>query len=609
MMRPKIVFRVNASTAIGTGHLLECLWFAKAALKFKKVFCVNDDTSAIQLVKHFGFPVHIITRNKRNNEGAQLNAVIEKEKPDVLLFDIVDINQRSLEAINAQGAKIVVLNALFHPVRADAHAVTVFTPHIQNTQNFGTQCVLLKPAMRAFKAKMPAKTVKNILVMCGGGDAGNFTLKSLAALSRIEGDFGVTVIMGSANKNLRTISKYLKHFSNPHRLYYAIHNEKKLIRLMRNADLALASGGYTVSELMYLGIPTIGLAQNKIEHERIFPIFPHGSFINLGLGRKINEDRLSKIIAQVIDNYPRRFALSTRAARAVDGKGIARLEKLVTDSAKTRILVFGASGNLGRVVVPHLSKKFNIMPLSHAQADIGNPRELKKIISRGDIILNLAGTSTDVKDLKPHMKNNVSAQQKFLHACAHAGVKRIIFLSSLSVYTPLSRPSRETDPRTASNSYTRTKILAENMYATYSRTYHLPVTILRLGSVYGPGAAKGILSDFLRTATREHTIVIPHNPLSRDFLYIDDLISLLEKILWYNGTRFAIFNGASGTKTSLRSVALKVKKYFKKPIRISAKNPPSRPLSTWGDPAKAKLVLGFTAHTTLDQGLKKYLSH
>jgi len=602
---PKILFRVDASHKIGTGHLYECLWFAKTS-KFESIFCINDDDSrAKELTESLGFRTYLVKKGT-NKEIQILNSIIETENPDILMFDMIAVNSSYLHQIKPLNSKVVILNALLHPVKGDAQVTTVFLPHPKNREHYGTKHILLKPELHSFKARKLTREVKNVLLLFGGGDPGNFTWKSLLALSSVPGNFKVTVVTGYANKNLKIISNYLKTFPKPHKLHYNLTSGQELGKLMLKADIALASGGYTLSELMYLGIPIIALAQNKIESERIYKNFPPNTFVNLGSGEKRKEKKIASTVTKLVNDYPARLKLAGNAAKVVDGKGIERLEKIVSDLVKTKIVILGAGGNLGRILTPALAKDFEVRVVTRNEADITKPADLRKVISKGDIVLNLVGISGNTKDYKTMRKINVSAQKTLLETCKKIGVKRIIFLSSLNIYKPQNKPSSETDPVQASDNYSKTKILAEKIYKDFSR--FVPTTILRMASVYGPRTERGVIPSFAENSKSRGKIIIPESPAYRDFIYIEDVIALIKKALEYNDKKFVVLNGASGSRTSLQELAEKMKRKFKKPIEIISTNPPSRPVSTWGGVQSTKRVLNFTTKTSLEKGLDKYLT-
>ena len=582
----KLLFRVNASQKEGTGHLYECLWAARE-MDAESVFCVNRDPVAAKLVREFGFRA----------ETGEVNDVIARVRPDVVIVDLVDVRQSYLRRLKLAGAKLMVMNALRHPVSADLQVATVFVPHPKNKQHFGTQYILMKPVLQRLFGKPTAKTVKSVAILFGGGDPGGFTQKALSSLAEIPGNFRVNVIVGAANEHFSAIRSLVKNFPKACKLFRHITDEKKLASLLRGADLAFASGGYTLAELLHFGVPTIGMAQNDVEQEHVFPLFPKGSFINLGPGSKVGKKKLLWTVKDLFP-YSRRAAISKKARRAVDGQGIPKFERLIQILAKPRVVVLGSSGNLGRMLVPVLTKSFEV---SAPQTDITDRLALREVIRRGDVILNLVGASTDNKNPAAHFRINVAAQKILLDECKQAGIAKIIFPSSLNVYKFFGRPSRESDPVGATDDYTRTKLAAERLYKKYAK--HFAVTILRLGSIYGPGLSKGIIPKFAETVKQSGSISIPRAEVFRDMLYIDDFRDLAARALRCPHRGFLLINGASGRKISFKKMAGIVQSSIARRPRVRYNE--DRPVSTWGSPALARKVLGFVARTKPETGIKR----
>ena len=173
----------------------------------------------------------------------------------------------------------------------------------------------------------------------------------------------------------------------------------------------------------------------------------------------------------------------------------------------------------------------------------------------------------------------------------------------MNVYKFLSRPSGENYPVLATSPYTRTKIAAEKIYRRFSKT--VPATVLRLGSVYGPHAGTGILRSFANSIKQDNSITIPRKTAYRDFLYQDDLVDLIKLAVSYNDERFAVFNGASGKHISFLQLARAIQELIPK-LQIKYNNDAN--ISTWGNPAHARKILGFRAKTKLTDGLKLTLN-
>ena len=167
-------------------------------------------------------------------------------------------------------------------------------------------------------------------------------------------------------------------------------------------------------------------------------------------------------------------------------------------------LVTGASGFIGSHIVEYLKKQGeNVVALVRKTSnveflnDIGaelrfgelsDPDSLKKAMEGVDIVYHSAAMVDEWIVPEAARKVNVDGTKNILEAAKAAGVKRFIFVSSLSVLgmrdhhgTPADSPYHK-----AGDPYIDTKIDSEQLALDYYKTYGLPVTVVRPGFVFGP---------------------------------------------------------------------------------------------------------------------------
>ena len=157
-----------------------------------------------------------------------------------------------------------------------------------------------------------------------------------------------------------------------------------------------------------------------------------------------------------------------------------------------KVLVFGGAGFLGSHVADALVKEghsvsvFDIRESSYLSAgqhmiigDILDEQAVNNAVEGNDIVYNFAGIS-DIGEAskKPldSVKYNILGNSIILEACCKFKIKRIVFASSLYVYSK------------AGSFYRSTKQACELLIENYKEVYGLPYTILRYGSLYGPRA-------------------------------------------------------------------------------------------------------------------------
>src|SRR3990167_2889752 len=123
--------------------------------------------------------------------------------------------------------------------------------------------------------------------------------------------------------------------------------------------------------------------------------------------------------------------------------------------------------------------------------DVRDTELLKKSLAGVDAVIHMASyiaVEESVKNPLKYMENNVLGTASLLSAMREAGVKKIVFSSSATVYgEPKSLPILEDAPLSAANPYAASKIAMEAIAESFARTDGFDVTILRYFNPYGPG--------------------------------------------------------------------------------------------------------------------------
>jgi spore coat polysaccharide biosynthesis predicted glycosyltransferase SpsG len=97
------------------------------------------------------------------------------------------------------------------------------------------------------------------------------------------------------------------------------------------ADLAVAAGGRTAYELGAVGTPTLVVAQNDREHERMRALGAEGVVEYLGRVATVTPADLAAAMDALAADPGRRRRLSERSREYVDGRGTRRILDLVHD--------------------------------------------------------------------------------------------------------------------------------------------------------------------------------------------------------------------------------------------------------------------------------------
>ena len=151
---------------------------------------------------------------------------------------------------------------------------------------------------------------------------------------------------------------------------------------------------------------------------------------------------------------------------------------------------------------------------------------------RPDVVIHLAaqaGVRYSIENPRAYLESNINGTFELLEAARAYPPEHMLLASTSSAYgANEDMPYRETMKADHQMSfYAATKKSTENMAHSYAHLFDLPITMFRFFTVYGPwGRPDMALFKFTKAILRGEPIdVYNHGEMSRDFTYIDDLIS------------------------------------------------------------------------------------
>ncbi len=174
------------------------------------------------------------------------------------------------------------------------------------------------------------------------------------------------------------------------------------------------------------------------------------------------------------------------------------------------------------------------------KADLADKKALDDIFATHtiDYVINLAaqaGVRYSIDNPYAYLQSNLVGFLNILEACRHYQVKHLVYASSSSVYglnskIPYSTQDRVDHPVSL---YAATKKSNELMAHAYTHLYRIPSTGLRFFTVYGPfGRPDMAYFSFAKRIMEGKSIkVFNHGDMWRDFTYVDDIITAIERII------------------------------------------------------------------------------
>ena len=211
---------------------------------------------------------------------------------------------------------------------------------------------------------------------------------------------------------------------------------------------------------------------------------------------------------------------------------------------------------------------------------------------------------------------NIVGTFELLALCAEAGIKKVVAASSSSVYGEgLYLPTDEAHPFNNELFYGASKIANEQHYRAFYKKYGLDFVAFRYLNVYGPrqpyeAAYMDVIMHFLnRIEAGLPPVVRGDGSATVDLIYVEDVARANVMALKSEVTN-EFFNLASGKETTLKELAVLL-------IRLRGMEgklePEFQMMDTglvsrrWGDPTKAREMLGFTASTPVEEGMRRVI--
>lgn len=359
-----IVFRVDASIQMGTGHVMRCLTLADALSRqgAKCEFICREHPGHLNaLITQRGYKVHALAHVEQSSpqmssdtaalahahwlgatqeEDYQACApLIQSVQPDWLIVDHYALDERWQKEMRPFCQKTMVIDDLADRQHdCDLLLDQTFGRNSDDYKPFvpehcqllcGAEYALLRPEFvqwRAYSLKRRENgQLEHLLINLGGVDKDNITTQILQALSNasLPKNCRITVVMGATAPWVKEVEEQAAQMLWPTEVKVGVSN---MAELMANSDLAIGAAGATSWERCCLGLPTIMIvladnqkliAQALANNGVIIPMYDAQQLPSLMINAssKLNE-------------------LSQRSAKISDGTGVFKVHYHLLEGGK-----------------------------------------------------------------------------------------------------------------------------------------------------------------------------------------------------------------------------------------------------------------------------------
>jgi UDP-glucose 4-epimerase len=297
-----------------------------------------------------------------------------------------------------------------------------------------------------------------------------------------------------------------------------------------------------------------------------------------------------------------------------------------------RCLVTGGAGFIGTALANRLVKEGHHVRVlddlsagdpGHLHPDViftrGDVRDRPKLwtlLQKVDCVFHLAArVSVPESVLYPREYNdvNVGGTVALTEAIRDAGVERIVFASSATVYGPQDQqPVPETAWPHPQAPYAVSKLAAEHYIFALGELYNITTVALRIFNAYGPGQRvppvhAPVIPHYVRNILSGASVVVHGDgQQTRDYVYIEDVLDALIAASDARDIDGQVINVGSGEETSLNDLLEALSDLTDAQPDIIHNHQQGGGLKRLvADLSLARRLLGYRPHTNLRNGLQR----
>lgn len=350
----KVLFRVDASSEIGTGHVTRCFTLA-GAMRVRGVDCTFacrrlPETYA-SIAASRGFDVVRLDDGEKARSAdvhPWLGVAETQDAEDIAVackgrrFDWIVVDHYALGAewerrVRPLCDRVLVIDDLAdRPHDCDALVDQNLYTNMEDRYStltptgcrllVGPKFALLRPQFAEARrgARVRSGAVQRLLIFFGGVDAADCTSVAVDAVvqSRLK-DIAVDVVIGAAHPNLRELAARCAASG------FTLHVQTdRMAELMAHADLAVGAGGVATWERCCLGLPSIVLPvahnQTALVHDAALE-----GLIDAPAIDRTDSAALALHLQAMSANPLLRTAMSARGMALVDGVGVDRVLRAI----------------------------------------------------------------------------------------------------------------------------------------------------------------------------------------------------------------------------------------------------------------------------------------
>ncbi|RCU48003.1 NAD-dependent epimerase/dehydratase family protein [Haloplanus salinus] len=248
------------------------------------------------------------------------------------------------------------------------------------------------------------------------------------------------------------------------------------------------------------------------------------------------------------------------------------------------------------------------------EGDIRDQPTVDEAVDGADVVFHQAaqaGVRHSVEEPQAVNAVNVTGTLNCLQAARAADVDRFVLASSSSVYgKPQYLPYDEEHPTLPISPYGASKVAAEQYTRVFHEVHGVSTVILRYFTVYGPRMRPNMaISNFVsRCMNDEPPVVYGDGSQTRDFTYVDDIVTANRTLLTSDAADGEVLNIGSNDNIDIRSLAALIRDRLAPGLDLEfTERYDADAEHTHADVQKAHERIGYEPTTNIRDGVEKFI--
>ncbi len=289
------------------------------------------------------------------------------------------------------------------------------------------------------------------------------------------------------------------------------------------------------------------------------------------------------------------------------------------------VLVTGGTGFVGRHLVNMLRSEGAEVTLLTRRAAPAEPDDVRTVIgdladtnslrdavtaASPDIVIHLAGYTDPVRDLarsSQAMSENLTATMALAEAAQ--GIRAFVHAGTGEEYGRQPAPFSEDLPPSPLSPYSASKLATTLWLKMMHDSFGFPAVTCRVFLAYGPGQAPPkLIPSAIAAALKGEDFPMTSGRQNREFTYVDDLCDALIRAATIPAAHGQILNIGTGEQMQISEVVHLIYDLSEsrgQPLLGAIPDRPNDMQEYAADISRAKAVLGWEPHTSLDTGLRR----